>query len=57
MTDIWTNKQNRDFIALCAVVTNSDFEREILVINMMRMVGHSHNSENIKSAIEEMVYF
>ena len=57
ITDLWCSKQNRDFIALCAIITNSSLEREILVLDMMRMVGDSHTAENIKIAIENMVIF
>jgi hypothetical protein len=55
ITDLWTNKQNDDFIALCGVITNEFFEREILVIDMLPMLGESHTAENIKDAIERMV--
>lgn len=55
ITDLWTNKQNDDFIALCGVITNKFFEREILVVDMIPMLGASHTAENIKAAIEKMV--
>jgi hypothetical protein len=55
ISDIWTNENNSDFIALIAVLTDSDFEREFLIIDMMRMPGNSHTAENIKIAIETMV--
>ena len=55
ITDIWTNKQNTDFIGLGAEITTENFERELLIINMLPMKGRSHNAENIKAAIEEMV--
>jgi hypothetical protein len=55
ITDIWTNKQNTDFIGLGAAITPENFERELLIINMLPMKGRSHNAENIKAAIEEMV--
>ena len=54
ITDIWTNKQNTDFIGLAAVVSNQLGEKSILVIGMMAMVG-SHSAENIKKCIEEMI--
>ena len=57
IADIWTNGSNSDFIALVAVLTNSDFEREFLIMDMMRMPGESHNAENLKVAIEKMVNF
>ena len=57
ITDTWTNKQNDDFIALCAVITNESFERQIVVIDMLPMEAMSHNAENIKSKIEAMVRY
>jgi hypothetical protein len=56
IVDIWTNQVSADFIGLAVVLTNSFFEREILVINMMRMPG-SHDAENIKYSIEKMINF
>ncbi len=53
-TDIWTNSINSDFIGLAAVLTNSTYDREIFVINMMRLSGR-HTAENVKIAIEELV--
>ena len=55
MSDIWTAKQNSDFIALVGALMNENLKREILVIDMSRMPGNSHNAENIKLAIETMV--
>ncbi len=37
MSDIWTAKQNSDFIALVTALMNENFKREVLVIDMMRM--------------------
>ena len=54
ITDIWTNKQMIDFIGLAACLVNSDFQKEILVIDMIKMSG-AHNHLNIKNAIETMV--
>ena len=53
IVDIWTIFLNSDFIGLGAVINNPNFEKDILVINMMRMTG-SHNSENIKMCVETM---
>ena len=47
ITDLWCSKQNKDLIGLGAVITNSSFEREILIIDMMRMVGNSQTADNI----------
>jgi hypothetical protein len=54
IVDIWTNAVNADFIGLAAVLTNEKLEREVHVINMMRMPG-PHCAEVIKSAVEAMV--
>jgi hypothetical protein len=56
LTDLWCNFQNTDFIGLCASLMYPSFEKEILVIDMMKMLGKKHSAENIKSAIESMVY-
>jgi hypothetical protein len=53
--DLWCNTQTTDFIGLCGVLTSHSFEREILVIDMIRMPGERHTAENIKFAIEQMV--
>jgi hypothetical protein len=53
IVDIWTNNFGVDFIALSAVTINKFFEKEFFVIDFMRMPG-THNSENIKLAIETM---
>ena len=55
ISDMWTNKQNSDFIGLAAVITNKSWEREIIVIDMIRMPGNDHRAENIKIAIEQMI--
>ena len=39
ITDTWTNEYHVDFIALGASLTNEYFEKEILIINMVRMPG------------------
>jgi len=55
LTDLWCNTQTTDFIGLCGVLTSHSFEREILVIDMIRMPSKRHTAENIKFAIEQMV--
>jgi hypothetical protein len=55
MSDIWTAKQNSDFIALGAAIINASLNRKIVGLDMMWMPGSSHNAENIKQAIENMV--
>ena len=54
ITDIWTNRNNTDFIALGASFTDKYFDRDILVISMIPMKG-KHTAENIKICIEEMI--
>ena len=55
MTDIWTAKQNSDFIGLGAALMSENLSREVLLIDMIRMPGNTHNAENIKETIETMV--
>jgi hypothetical protein len=55
MSDIWTAKQNSDFIALGAAIIDANLNKKIVVLDMMNMPGTSHNAENIKQAIETMV--
>jgi len=50
ITDIWTNKQMLDFIAVSA---NIIYE-ETVVIGMIKMPG-PHNAENIKIGVEKIV--
>ncbi|CAF1137446.1 unnamed protein product [Brachionus calyciflorus] len=54
VSDIWTNKPILDFLGLAANIVYDNFEKEILVIGMVRMSGR-HNAENIKQAIESIV--
>ena len=53
-TDLWSNRNNIDFIALAACIINKDFEREILDINMMTMSGR-HTAENISNCVEKLL--
>ncbi len=54
IVDIWTSAHSRDFIGLSAYYTKRNFEKDCVVIGFKRMEG-SHNSENIKSAIEAII--
>lgn len=54
ITDIWTDRQMHDFMGLAAAITNSVFEREIIVIGMISMPGN-HCAENIQEAIENII--
>ena len=56
ITDIWTNKQNLDYIALGANCVYPNYQKELMIIGMSRM-GLSHNAENIKKRIEEMMNY
>jgi hypothetical protein len=44
-----------DFIGLVAALMDKNFNRNIFVVDVLRMPGNSHNAENIKEAIETMV--
>jgi len=44
--DLWVNKAQTDFIAIGAAITNKSFEREIIVLNMMRMTER-HTAEHV----------
>jgi len=52
---IWTNKMNRDFIAIGAVILNNCFEKDFIVVDMMKMPSGGHNTENIKKSVELMM--
>jgi hypothetical protein len=54
LTDIWTNKQMLDFIAVSANLIFENFDKETVVIGMMKMPG-PHNAENIKFCVEKIV--
>ena len=54
ITDIWTNNSMSDYIALIAFTMSANFDRQMMVLDMMRMPG-AHNAENIKHAIESMI--
>lgn len=54
ISDIWTNRQMKDFMGLAANIIDLNFEKETLVIGMTMMPG-AHNGENIKESIESIV--
>jgi hypothetical protein len=56
ITDIWTDKQNLDYIGLAAKCIYPSYKKEIFVIGLNRM-GVAHNAYNIKAKIEEMVNY
>ena len=53
LTDIWTNKQMIDFIAVSANLIFDGFDKDTIVIGMMKMPGR-HNAENIKFCVEKI---
>ena len=54
ITDIWTNKQMKDFIAVNANIIDEKFNKELLVIGFSRMSGR-HCAENVKEGVEGVV--
>ena len=54
IVDIWSNSQMTDFMGLAAMLLNDNFEKECFVIGLERM-PRSHNAENIKATIENIV--
>lgn len=43
-----------DFIAVGAALMNDSFEREIVILNMMRMTTN-HTAEHVKECVESMI--
>jgi hypothetical protein len=54
VVDIWTNKVNTDFIGLAAIVSNKNMQRDLVVLDLMRMPGN-HSAETVKIAVEKMI--
>ena len=54
MTDLWSDFQNADFIALAAIVVDKHWDREFFVLDFKEM-ENKHTAENIKTEIEKMV--
>ena len=54
MTDLWTDFQMTDFIALAALIVDQDWNKEFLILDMKEMEG-KHNAENVQNAIEKIV--
>lgn len=54
LVDLWSSKNGSDFIALIGLLGSKAFEREIVVLDMVKM-NDSHTSENIKLAIENII--
>ncbi|CAF1068143.1 unnamed protein product, partial [Brachionus calyciflorus] len=52
--DIWTNKQMMDFLGIACNLTNENFEKEVIIVGMIKMHG-KHNAENINIAIEDLI--
>jgi hypothetical protein len=47
ISDIWTNSQLHDFIAVAACLIDDHFKKEIITIGFRRMTGN-HCAENVK---------
>ena len=54
ITDIWTNDQLRDFIAVAASVIDEHFKKDVIIIGFARMIGN-HCAENVKVGVENIV--
>jgi hypothetical protein len=54
IVDMWTSKNNKDFIVLGSATMDDCFEREIMVLDMMRMTTN-HTAEHVKECCETMV--
>ena len=54
ITDIWTNDQLRDFIAVAASVIDDNFKKDVIIIGFARMIGN-HCAENVKTGVENIV--
>lgn len=54
IVDIWVNKMQSDFIAVGAALMNDSFEREIVILDMMRMTTN-HTAEHVKECVENMI--
>ena len=54
MTDLWSDFQNADFIALAAIVVDKNWDKEFFVLDFKEMENR-HTAENIKTEIERMV--
>ena len=54
ITDIWTNKNMADFLALAAIIVKDNDKPELCVIGMKSMEG-DHTAEHIKIVIEDIV--
>lgn len=53
IVDFWS-KASIDYIALGAAMINDEFERDIVILSMMRM-SQPHNSEYVKLCVEHMI--
>lgn len=54
ITDIWSNKQLKDFMGVAVNLINKNFEKSTIVIGLAMMPG-CHNAENTKESIESVV--
>jgi hypothetical protein len=54
IVDLWSSKNGSDFIALVGLLGSKCLDREIVVLDMLRMES-SHTAENIKLSIETII--
>ena len=54
MTDIWSSKQRKDFLAIGATITNECFDREILILDIRRLEDR-HTHEYIQDCLESII--
>lgn len=54
LTDIWSNKALKSYIALGANLVNANFEDELIIISIYKMEC-THTADNIKNLIELLV--
>jgi len=54
ITDIWTNNQMRDFIAVAASIIDEHFKKQVITIGFDRMTG-SHCAVNVKIGVEKLL--
>jgi hypothetical protein len=54
IVDLWSSRNGSDFLALVGLLGLKCLDREIIVLDMLRM-NDSHTSENIKLTIENII--
>ena len=54
LADAWTSKSRKDFLAIGAAMTDENFNREILIIDVVRLEA-SHTTDYIQAIIEKTI--